>query len=306
MRDDVRVWRNREGSVKESAWLSEGMKIFRRLLEGDPGNLEYKTELARLLTRSGTDEKLKYVNLLNAKELFAEVVELFPNNGEALYRLGHIYYETGEFERCIEFFTKAVGESLSDIRLFRAFATISKAFYHLGEDEMSKDYLEKAIEQDKEHNFTSEINEVRSLITQGGHHRRLVRYADGVSLFITVDQAEALGEETVSEGEAVLDLSHFRPAFTGPVDVRFLERKEAEVLCYLIDRKNKFVSTEELLNVWEEDERPLLSSIRPIISKLRNKVRVCLPEEHNEIIVSKRGIGYRWLCSIPINVIKQL
>jgi tetratricopeptide (TPR) repeat protein len=305
--DEVRSWRCREGLVRESAWLTEGISIFRGLLDADPGNLEYKTELARLLTRSGTDEKLKYVNLMKAEELFSEVVELFPNNGEALYRLGHIYYETGEFEKCIECFIKAVGESLSDIRLFRAFATISKAFYHLGEDGKSKNYLEKAIEQDKEHNFTGEINEVRSLITMGGHHRRLVRYEDGVTHFITIDEVQRMGEETDSNGEAVLDLSHFRPSFIGPVDVSFLERKEADVLCYLIGRKNKFVSTEELLNVWEEDEKPLQSTIKSIISKLRRKVRGCIPaEDHNEIIVSKRGIGYRWVCSVPTNIIKHL
>jgi len=306
LRDEIRNWRNREGLIQESAWLAEGIRIFRILLEDDSGNVDYKTELAKLLLRSGTDEKLKYVNLMKAKQLFDEVVELLPNNGEAFYRLGHIYYENGEFEKCIESFTKAAALSLSDIRLFRAFATISKAFYHLGEDGTSKNYLEKAIELDKENNFTSEINEVRKLITQDGQHRRVVRYSDGVTLFITREDAEKLSEDADSEGEAVLDLSQFHPSFYGPIDVKRLERKEAQLLCYFIERKYKFVSMEELVTVWEEGEQPTFNTIKSMISKLRTKVKVCLPEAHNEIIVSKRGVGYRWVCSIPTKVIKHL
>jgi tetratricopeptide (TPR) repeat protein len=304
--DEVRHWKKRDGSIKEKVWLSEGIRLFRRLLDENPNNIEYKTNLAKLLIRSGTDEKLKYVNLMNAKNLFEEVVELFPNNGEALYRLGHICYESNEFETSIEYFTKAVRQSLSEIRFFRAYTAISKAYYHLGDDDKSKDYLQQAIELDKENNFTSEINEVRSLMTQDGHRSRLVRYSDGISQFITGEDAEKLRVDAESDGEAVLDLSHFHPSFTGPIDFIPLERKEAELLSYLIERDYKFVSKEELLNVWEEDEQPEDSTIRANISRLRRKVRGCIPDDHNEIIVSKRGIGYRWTCTIPTKIIKQL
>ncbi|WP_209121147.1 winged helix-turn-helix domain-containing protein [Alkalihalobacillus sp. BA299] len=306
MIDQIRNWKKREGSIKESVWLSEGVKIFRRLVDENPRNIEYKTDLARLLIRSGTDEKLKYVNLMNAKRLFNEVLELFPNNGEALYRLGHIYYESDEFKKSIAYFTSAVRQSLSDIRLFRAYCAISKAYYHLGEDEKSKNYLQQAIEVDKEKNFTSEINEVRSLTTQNGLLRRLVRYSDGINQFLTVEQAERLRNDADSDGEAVLDLSHFRPSFIGPIDVASLERKEAEILSYLIERDYKFVSTDELLNVWEEGEQPEIGTIRANISTLRRKLRGCLTDDNNEIILSKRGSGYRWICSIPTKIIKQL
>jgi tetratricopeptide (TPR) repeat protein len=304
--DEIRNWKKREGSIKESVWLSQGIRIFRKLLSEEHSNIEYKSDLAKLLIRSGTDEKLKYVNLMTAKDLFTEVVELFPNNGEALYRLGHICYENNEFEQSIEYFAKAVGQSLSEIRLLRAYASISKAYYHLGEDEKSQNYLQKAIEMDQEKNFTSEINEVRSLITQDGHLRRLVRYSDGINQFITVEEAGRLGTDAVSDGEAVLDLSHFRPSFSGPLDFVFLERKEAEILRYLMDRDYKFVPTVELLNVWDEGEQPEVGTIRANISRLRRKLKGCLTDEDIDIIASKRGIGYRWVCSIPTQIIKHL
>jgi hypothetical protein len=122
---------------------------------------------------------------------------------------------------------------LSDeIRNWKKRASISKAYFHLSDDGKSQNYLQQAIEMDKEKNFTSEINEVRSLITQDGHLRRLVRYSDGTYQFISVEEAESLGTgaDSDSDGEAVLDLSHFRPSFSGPLDVVPFERKEAEIL----------------------------------------------------------------------------
>jgi hypothetical protein len=122
---------------------------------------------------------------------------------------------------------------LSDeIRNWKKRASISKAYFHLSDDGKSQNYLQQAIEMDKEKNFTSEINEVRSLITQDGHLRRLVRYSDGTYQFISVEEAESLGTgaDSDSDGEAILDLSHFRPSFSGPLDVVPFERKEAEIL----------------------------------------------------------------------------
>ncbi|WP_373459946.1 winged helix-turn-helix domain-containing protein [Neobacillus driksii] len=80
----------------------------------------------------------------------------------------------------------------------------------------------------------------------------------------------------------------------------------AIVVQHLIERDYKFVSKEELLNVWEEDEQPEDSTIRANISRLRRKVRGCIPDDHNGIIVSKRGIGYRWRCAFPTKIIKQI
>lgn len=304
--DEIGNWKKREGQIKETVWLAEGIKMFRRLLDEYPGNVEYISSLAKLLIRSGTDEKLKYVNLMKAQQLFEEVLALFPDNAEALYRLGHICYENNDFESAIEYFMKAVNQSLSEVRLLRAYAAISKAYYYLGEDEKSKSYLEQAIALDREKNFTSEINEVKHLITQDGKLRRLVRHTDGIHQFVDLEDAERLMDDVESEEEAVLDLSHFRPSFSGPIDVVPLERKQAEILSYLMERDYKFVSMEELLKVWEEEEQPEIKTIRAYISEIRKKLKVCLPDGQNNPITSKRGVGYRWVCSIPTKIIKQL
>jgi hypothetical protein len=39
--DEIRYWKNREGFIKESVWLTEGINIYRKLVKEDPTNIEY-------------------------------------------------------------------------------------------------------------------------------------------------------------------------------------------------------------------------------------------------------------------------
>ena len=304
MTNEVRIWKKREGHIKESVWLTQGIRIYRKILNHNPEDMECKAELAKLLIRTGTDEKMKYINLMKAQDLFAEVLDLFPNDAEALYRLGHISYEMSEYERSITYFTKALEQPLSDTRAFRSYSTLSKACYHLGDDENALSFLQKAKEMDQERNFTSDINEVEHLITEEGLFKRTVRYPDGTYQLITIEQAESLKAETAEKGEADLDLSHFHPTFTGPKDDARLERKEAEILCYLIERDQRFISKEELLNIWEEGEAPELDTIKSYISKIKRKIGTCFPEDHKPVILTKWGEGYKWSSKLPTTIIK--
>ena len=291
--------------MNESVWLSEGIRLYRERLQDKPFDMNAKADLAKLLLRSGNDEKLRYVNLNEAQHLFEEVLTLYPQNAEALYRLGHIWYDIDEYGNSIASFMKVLDKPLSSIRMFRTFSIMSKAYFHLGDDDKALCFFKKAIAMDQERNFTSEIQEIESLITQGGSNKRLVRYADGVSQFVTPVDVVKLKAETVVHEEAVLDLNHEYFTFDGPIGDARLERKEAELLRYLIERKHKMVSMEELLNVWEEDEAPLIKTIRSYISKIRAKLKQCLPEETRKIIETKSGQGYRWVSKIPVTIMKD-
>jgi tetratricopeptide (TPR) repeat protein len=292
MLKEIRNWKRKEGSIRESLWLAEGIRLYRKLVRKHPESTEYKKELAKLLVKSGEDEKLKYVNLMNAKELFDEVLTLFPDDADALYRLGHIYYEIKEYEKCIEYFSKAIHQPLSVVRKFRSFLTMSKAYFHLKDDGEAYRHLEEAKKIDIENNFSSEIKEAEALITQKGYYHRMVRYPDGVYQLISIDVAEELRSDYEGE-ECTLDLSHFRPTFSGSKDIVYLERKEAEILKCLIE-KNEFLKTDKLIEyVWHEDGAPLKGTIRYYISTINSKLKKCLPEEWPRAIINERGKGYK-------------
>ncbi|MFA9372751.1 MAG: response regulator transcription factor [Poseidonibacter sp.] len=67
-----------------------------------------------------------------------------------------------------------------------------------------------------------------------------------------------------------------------------ITKKECDVLQYLINKKSKHVSIEELsLNVWSYEEAPLASTIRTYIKNLRKFLG-------EEFIINTRGVGYRF------------
>jgi len=66
-----------------------------------------------------------------------------------------------------------------------------------------------------------------------------------------------------------------------------LKRKEAEILLYLINRKNEIVSSDELIeNLWDSDKIPAYATIRTYIKNLRRAIG-------GERIENIKGSGYR-------------
>jgi len=306
MNNNRNSWKKREGLIKESVWLAQGIELYREQLNKNPEDRETKMNLANLLIRSGTDEKMQYVNLQKAQQLFEEVLVLNPNDVDALYRLGHISYENREYEKSIFYFEKAIELPLSEIRTFRVFCTMSKSFAKLFDDEKALIFFQKAKEMDKERNFTNEMTELEQLIKENGRLQRQVRYPDGTTISLPLDNMEQLQAETAEDNEAELDVSHFHPTFTGPEDFTRLERKEAEILRMLIERNPHYVSIKELLNVWDEGETPEEATVKAYISKIKRKVGKCFAEDSSPIITNKRGQGYRWTCEVPTKIIKAL
>jgi tetratricopeptide (TPR) repeat protein len=301
MLKEIRNWKRKEGLISESLWLNEGICLYRKLVQKHPESTDYKKELANLLIQSGEDEKLHYVNLMNAKDLFHEVLTLFPDDAGALYRLGHIYYEVKEFEKCIEYFSKVIQQPISVVRKFRAYLSLSKAYYYIKDDGEAYRHLEEARKIDFENNFSSEIKETEELLTNNGYFPAMVRYPDGALQRISLDDAEKLRSDYEAE-ECTLDLMYFRPTFTGPKDTVYLPRKEAEILKYLIE-KNKFLTTDKLIEYVYEDERPAKGTIKSYISNLNSKLKKCLPEEWPKTIINERGKGYKWNSVIETKIL---
>lgn len=293
MTNQINNWKKREKRMNESAWLSEGIDLYREQLSQNPNQIENKTELAKLLIRSGTDEKMKYVNLIQAEQLFNEVLEIFPDHIDALYRLGHIHFENREYEKSIDFFQKALEQTLSDIRAFRVFFTMSKAYYYLEDEGNALIFFEEANKLDKERNFSSELNELERLLKNEGRHQMVVQYPDGVFMLETYGDSERIKNHTVEGGDPVLDVAHFHPTYFGPEGHVRLQRKEAEILKYLIQNKG-FVHQDQLLILWEEDEKPEPDTIKSYISKIRTQLKTCFPDDFGSFIENKRGQGYRW------------
>lgn len=67
-----------------------------------------------------------------------------------------------------------------------------------------------------------------------------------------------------------------------------IPKKEAEIIKYFIKNKNRIISIEELIiNIWEFDTEPSISTIRTYIKNIRKIIG-------KNFIESIKGIGYRY------------
>jgi two-component system alkaline phosphatase synthesis response regulator PhoP len=91
-------------------------------------------------------------------------------------------------------------------------------------------------------------------------------------------------------GKAVVHFSRFEAVVDGAVHT--LTHKECALLKFLLERRGKTVSRDEILNeVWSEDEFPSPRTVDNFILRLRRLVE----EDPNspQIIRSVRGVGYQ-------------
>ncbi|GGA90320.1 winged helix-turn-helix domain-containing protein [Ornithinibacillus halotolerans] len=293
MQKQIMNWKNKEGLIDESAWLTQGIQLYRKLLQEYPENPTYKIELANLLVKSGTDQKLVDMNLMNAEKLFKEVLEIFPNHIESLYRLGHIHYELGRHQKSVRYFEKINKEELSNTKLIRTHLSLSKAYYYLADDGKAYENFERANQLDKENDFSTEIKEAKALITQNGEFRTIAHYPDGTSELMTFETSQDFNNE-VDSNQGKLDLVEFRATFTGPADTLVFPRREAEILRYILERKTPVTIDDIARKVWEEKKNnPNPKTVKSYISNINQKLRRCIGVEENPII-SKRGQGYIW------------
>ncbi len=99
-----------------------------------------------------------------------------------------------------------------------------------------------------------------------------------------------VGSGEVKIGKAEINFQKFEVSGVGKK--HFLTHKECSVLKYLLERRGRVVSRDEILNeVWGEEEFPSSRTIDNFIVRFRRLVEI--DPENPEIIRSVRGVGYQ-------------
>ena len=99
-----------------------------------------------------------------------------------------------------------------------------------------------------------------------------------------------VGSGEIKIGKAEINFQKFEVSGVGKK--HFLTHKECSVLKYLLERRGRVVSRDEILNeVWGEEEFPSSRTIDNFIVRFRRLVEI--DPENPEIIRSVRGVGYQ-------------
>lgn len=294
--EELNSWKQKEGRKRESSWLEEGASLYRQLLDIKPQDKTYKKELAEILVRLGLDEKMVYVNHLKAKEIFEEVLELDPKDIDALYRLGHVNVELRNWNESIRLFEKALECEIDLVKEIRVYCALAEAFYHIGEKEDAKFYVQKAELLDVGKDYSADINKAK-MIMDGNRGPHV--YQNGyVHANVREKSKEEILDAVLEKEEAFLDLDVGSRGITGPIDTIRLEKRETEIIKLLVDYPRIYFSRPHLAErVWENSSVKD-STIKSAIFNVRSKLRKAFGED---CIETKRGQGYRWSSSVKVN-----
>lgn len=96
--------------------------------------------------------------------------------------------------------------------------------------------------------------------------------------------------QELSIGKAIVHLTRFQIERDG--QIHSLTHKECALLKFLLDRRGKVVSREEILDfVWANDEFPTPRTVDNFIMRLRRLIEI--DPDNPSLIKSVRGVGYQ-------------
>lgn len=301
-------WMDREGITPDEEWVSSGIELSRKLLRLEPENVQYKTNLAKLLLDLGRDEKLIKENYRRARELFLEVLQVSPSNSFAHYHLGWIESFNKRWEASIRHFQKALQSELLPLSSrVRALANLSISYSNIGMEKEAHDYYEAARETDVHKECTTEIEFVR--LSLGASNHAGVSYGDfvintnGNLRMVSWEEAnEAVRDST---GYLVLDRLDQDQLFhpDNPVPMP-LDPREADLLEYLLKKPGIHRTDAIRRSIWPGSRSQVVKSY---IRRVRQNLAECFDCTDNEvmehILVTVEG-GYAWRDQTPYRIIR--
>jgi DNA-binding winged helix-turn-helix (wHTH) protein len=97
-------------------WISEGVRIYRRLSLINPREITYKETLAYLILKQGEDMKLRQHAYDEAIQRFNAVLRIDRSNSRAYYRLGFLYFGQEDWAKSIDSFQQALTTEAVHVR----------------------------------------------------------------------------------------------------------------------------------------------------------------------------------------------
>lgn len=294
-------WERLQEKLDDNEWRQRGIKLYKKLCKIEPREPRYKRSLAKLLMSAGRDEKTRKFNYMEAERLFNDVLELFGSGDHALkanyyieahYRLGCIKYIHKKYDEAVRYF-KIVLEADAPTKdlLIKTLCYCGAAYISLGEKEKGRDCFRRARDMVTDGEYSTFLEMEYTVHVAITENKPFILYSksDG-EYHITINKANEIAD-LVDEQIVVLDMREL--ILTGPKDTTPLSLKEVLILQYLMKHHDTYLSSIKILDyVWEGEGG--MNIVKVNISRLRNRLKRCFHEPINDIIISKRGYGYRW------------
>jgi outer membrane protein len=133
---------------KAEVLTEKAREYYQKVLDKDPDNLSVKNKVAS--TYIGTDKVMEAVVILK------DIVKADPHNKEALYNLGILSIQSGQYDKAIGRFEEIIKFEPADAN---AHFYLGMSYMNKGEKKKAMDYFDKAKKLDKDPAFQATVND---------------------------------------------------------------------------------------------------------------------------------------------------
>jgi tetratricopeptide (TPR) repeat protein len=133
---------------KAEELTQKARQYYQKVLDKEPGNLAVKNKVAS--TYIGTDKVMEAVLILK------DIVKADPHNKEALYNLGILSIQSGQFDKAIGRFEEIISFDPADAN---AHFYLGMSYMNKGEKKKAKDYFDKAKSLEKDPAFQATVDD---------------------------------------------------------------------------------------------------------------------------------------------------
>ncbi|MCL7748740.1 helix-turn-helix domain-containing protein [Halalkalibacter alkaliphilus] len=303
-------WLNRDGlgeGDERQAWIEEGIDLYKKFLRTNRNESRYSIMLADLYLEWGRDEKIRHGNERRAYDILRKAALHSPKKPDPYYHLSFILAnQDRKWEAALFYGKEALEKGIAGSKKIKLLCNLALGYARLDFNQQSEEYMKetKHLDQAGEHEWFIELYEDK--IRENMREPILLKEAESKRRPVSKRDSEKLKDDAMAGNCVVVDLAGDVKYFYGFQDTVRLERREAEVLGFLMDHNAQVCSKAKIENgVWL-DQEVAASTIKKYITNIRKKLSKAMNREDiKEQVLITTDDGYMWKADIASFVLRR-
>jgi DNA-binding winged helix-turn-helix (wHTH) protein len=303
-------WLDRDGldeGDERNAWLEEGIKLYKEFMGVDKKEPRYAIILADLYLQWGRDEKIRRGNHLRAYEILRRASIHSPAKPDAFYHLSFILAnEERRWEAVLFYGKEALEKGISGSKKIKLLCNMALGYTRLGYLDKVKECVKEAEDLDPRNEHEWFIELYRDKMKKQTREPILLKEPNEKRKLVSRKDYNEIKEEAMEGKCVVLDLVSDEKHFYAYNDAVRLERKEAEMLGYLIDHQMTSCPKTRIEEAVWLDRQVGPTTVKRYIASLRRKLSQAMGRDDisNRILVTTAD-GYEWKADIKSIVLRK-
>ncbi|WP_088103009.1 helix-turn-helix domain-containing protein [Halalkalibacter urbisdiaboli] len=302
-------WLDRDGldeGEERNAWLEEGVDLYKQFIQLDKKEPRYSITLSELYLEVGRDEKMKRGNQLAAYETLRLASIHASTKPDAFYHLSFVLAkEKRKWEAVLFYGNEALERGLVGSKRIKLLCNLGLGYARLGYIDKAFKLFEEAKMLDEHHEHEWFIELYSDKIKENRREPILLKESNEKRRFVSRDSYKDVIEDAMNGKCVVLDLTKADKYFRAFKDDVHLERKEAEILGFIMDHALSSCSKESIeKSIWEE-RKVSDSTVKKYMLKIRNKLSQAMGREDiKDSVLVTTNKGYEWRIDTPYYVLR--